>query len=237
MGLYLGNLVLTRARKEKSCSNPQCPDDVIKMEELYANLATKSGKRFFRKSLHMYCLSDFAFIKGNSWVENLKPRVGINRYTRLDNPVEVVKLPDEVRVRRLSLIKYLNHRDIKSLCTAYKGGKQSRVYLVMTHMAQRMAELELIDDEWGIKSPWWVLHLHDFPELRGLVMAHDARWWGEVSRLLFYPDRVDRGEVLAMFLRGENSPEPYWQAVSEYDKIPVEVSGDERVQVPEVPHD
>lgn len=238
MSLYLGQIIVTKARKERSCNNPQCPDELIGVGDRYVTLATKMKNRYFRKILHTYCVSDFIEIKGSAWEENLGKQDKHNQYTREINPETVIAIPPEVKRRRLSLLIYLNHRDIKSLCTAYRGGKQSRVYVVMQHMAQRMAELEMIDSEWGIKSPWWVLHLHDFPELKGLVMAHDARWWGEVSRLLFYPDRVDRGKVIAMFLRGENSPMPYWQAVSEYDKIPPEVFYNEygeRVQVLEVP--
>lgn len=236
MSLYLGHLVITRARKERICDSPQCPDEAIKINEMYVTLATKAKNRYFRKTFHIYCVSDFAEIKGSLWAEQLGRQPKRNQYTREDNPVQVSTLPPEVKRRRLSLLIYLNHRDIKSLITAYKGGKQGRVYTVMQHMATRMAELELIDSEWGIKTPWWVLHLHDFPELKGLVMAHDARWWGEVSRLLFYPDKVDRSEVLAMFLRGENSPEPYWN-VGEYDMMRVEEPDDGKVQVPEVPHD
>lgn len=240
MPLNFGMVIVTKAGKEYECLNKECVDTVIPKDRLFARFIVKSRKgTYFTQSFHIYCVSDFLHIRGNAWLDSMVEQVNRNMYTREVNPVvgTLVNLPPEIKKRRLTLLKYLNNADIGLLCNAYRKGKQSRVYTVMLHMAQRMSELELIDEEWNVKSPWWVLHLHDFPELKRLVMAHDARWWGEVSKLLFYPDKVDRGEVIAMFLRGENSPTPYWQPVSEYDIVRVEEPDDGKVQVSRVPHD
>ena len=203
-----------RAKREYPCGYANCLEGNIKIGEIHHQYTLISRTVKFSQRFHMWCISDWETERVERWERERPVARKVNGYTRLDNPLDpkLKGLPEEVKRRRTTLLTYLNHRDINSLVKAYNEHKTERVYTVMQHMTQRMAELELIDQEYNIKSPWWILHLSDFDILKELIMKYDSSWWNEnVTRLFFHLDRIDRSGVISVMLRegGEYHP-PYW---------------------------
>ena len=216
----MGLVTIVRARKEKVCRSKTCQVSIITVGSQYISLVgrLKANKSFFTIPLHYSCLTDYIEDYMAEIEEKQKHTIGRNGYTTGNMPTTKLASLDKTQLRRRrTLLLYLNNRDITSLKRAYGSGKVGRVYVVMQHMAERAAELELF----GVEYPFMLTRVTDLKDdtLMNLISRHDSDWWGKFVR------SANGAERIRWLIRPNESREPVWYVDNELNSpyiMPIE---------------
>lgn len=232
----LGLVATGQARKEYNCRSKTCQVKIISKGMFYLRLVGKlrASKAYFTLRFHPSCLMDYI----EDYVEEQRVRQevskGRNGYSTGNMPVtfKLGDMDEATKKRRKILLTYLNVRDMVSLERAYSGHKTNRVYTVMSHMAQRVAELELM----GAPFPFALTTAIDDEKWFKLIYRYDSAWWDK------FVVAKDSAERITLMLRPNDAGEPRWPVVDNegYPEYIVNMEGgppdgDEQVHEPPVP--